>query len=89
MAAILSTPLSGANTDRRTSTAEFKIGTVALGTDGTAWTYCVNTSGAAIATGARTLSTAFALTSTAGNHTADTAFLNGEYGWVKRTTSPF
>jgi hypothetical protein len=85
-----SQPIAGANFNRRTDVPEFKLGTVALGTDGTVYTYAVNTSGATIATGARTLSAStFALTSTAGNHTADTAFLNGEYGWVKRTTSPF
>ena len=31
---------------------------------------------------------AFALTDTAGSYTADVAFASGEYGWVRKTTSP-
>lgn len=82
-----SSGIAGANFDRRTTDIELKLGTVALGNDGTAYTYC-RASGA-VATGVRTLSTAFSLTTAAGSHTADTAFADGEYGWVRRTTSPF
>jgi hypothetical protein len=80
--------LIGANVDRRTESAEFKLGTAFIGADQQVWTYC-QASGSAVATGARTLNAStFLLTSAAGSHTADTAFAQNEYGWVRRTTSP-
>lgn len=78
--------LAGANSDRRTTTAEFKLGTPALDTDNRTWVYVKASE--AVATGTCTVSGAFALTDAAGTYTADTAFASGDYGWVRKTTSP-
>lgn len=86
MGVALSTPLIGANTDRRTTTQEFKLGTSALGTDGNTYIYG---KASEVVTGTCTYTAATsAITDIAGNHTADTAFAANEYGWVRRTTSP-
>lgn len=87
MGVALSTPLIGANTDRRTTTQEFKLGTVALGTDGSSYTY-VKASAAVAAAAVVVLTVpAFTIATGAGTHTADTAFAINEYGWARRTTS--
>ena len=78
--------LAGANDARRTTTAEFKLGTPALDTDNRTWVYVKASE--AVATGTCTVSGTFGLTDIAGNYTADTAFAAGEYGWVRKTTSP-
>ena len=78
--------LAGASEARRTTNAEFKIGTPALDTDNRTWVY-VKASGA-VATGTCTVSGAFVVTDAAGTYTADTAFADGEYGWVRKTPSP-
>jgi hypothetical protein len=78
----------GVNTARRTTEAEFKVGTVVIGDDANAWTY--GKASETVATGTCTLNgSTFAITDAAGNHTADTAFAANEYGWVRRTTTPF
>lgn len=79
-------PLVGVNFARRTSNKEFKLGTPQLDDDNRTWIYVQASE--AVATGTCTVSGAFALTDVAGNHTADTAFVSGEYGWVRKTTSP-
>lgn len=79
------TNLVGANSDRRTPNAEFKLGTPALGVDNFTYVYC---QASEAVTGTCTLSASFTLTEAAGNYTADTAFSSGDYGWVRKTTSP-
>lgn len=78
-------PLVGANFARRTQTKEFNLGTPTLDNINQTWVYCH--AAAAVATGTCTL-TGFELTDAAGNYTADTAFAAGDYGWVRKTTSP-
>ena len=79
-------PMVGAAAARRTATREFKLGTVQLDDSNQTWVYVQASE--AVATGTCTVSGAFALTDAAGNYTADTAFASGEYGWVRKTTSP-
>ncbi|WP_448206488.1 hypothetical protein [Azospirillum sp. sgz302134] len=88
MATILSTPLAAANTDRRTPVAEFTPGVPATGVNNTTWVY-VGPAANAIGDGATcTVTGAFAVNNTAGSYTADKGFAAGEYGWVRKTTSP-
>ena len=79
-------PMVGATAARRTTTREFKLGTAQLDDLNQTWVYV--RASEAVATGTCTISGAFALTDAAGNYTADTAFASGEYGWVRKTTSP-
>ena len=79
-------PLAGTNFDRRTDTQEFTLGTPQLDDANRTWVYVRASEN--VATGTCTVSGTFALTDAAGNHTADVAFVSGEYGWVRRTTSP-
>lgn len=74
----------GANFARRTTTAEHDLGDTAVGNNNTVWIY-VQASGA-VATGTCTVNTTtFLVTDAAGAHTADVAFADGEYGWVRQT----
>jgi hypothetical protein len=84
MAAVI--PLAGVNFARRTTTKEYNLGTPQLDDSNRTWVYVQASE--TVATGTCTVSGAFALTDTAGSHTADTAFASGEYGWVRKTTSP-
>ena len=79
-------PMVGAAAARRTTDREFKLGTAQLDDSNQTWVYVQASE--AVATGTCTVSAAFALTDAAGNYTADTAFASGEYGWVRKTTSP-
>ena len=79
-------PLAGANFARRTTTKEFKLGTPQLDDDNRTWVYVQASE--AVATGTCTVSGAFALTDAAGSYTADVVFASGEYGWVRKTTTP-
>ena len=79
-------PLAGVNFARRTTTKEFKLGTPQLDDSNQTWVYVQASE--AVATGTCTVSGAFALTDLAGNYTADVAFASGEYGWVRKTTTP-
>lgn len=79
-------PMVGAAAARRTPNREFKLGTAQLDDSNQTWVYVQASE--AVATGTCTVSGAFALTDAAGNYTADTAFAAGEYGWVRKTTSP-
>lgn len=88
MGAILTTPLIGANTDRRTQTPEFAVGTSAM-TAGNKTCVYVGPAANAIADAATcTVTGAFAVNNTAGTYTADKAFAAGDYGWVTKTASP-
>jgi hypothetical protein len=78
--------LVGANPSRRTASREFLPGTAVLDDKNQTWVYAQASE--AVATGTCTLSGTFTLTDAAGNYTADTAFVSGEYGWVRKTTTP-
>ena len=84
MAAVI--PMAGANFARRTTTKEYTLGTPQLDDSNRTWVYVQASEN--VATGTCTVSAAFALTDAAGNYTADTSFVSGEYGWVRKTTSP-
>lgn len=74
----------GVNFNRRTTTREYQLGTVQKGTLNTIWIYVLAAEN--VATGTCTVNTStFALTDTGGLYTADTAFVSGEYGWVRKT----
>lgn len=79
--------LAGGNTDRRTTEAEFKLGTPSLADDNTTWVY-VQAAAAVAAAAVVILATDFTITTGAGDYTAETAFEDGEYGWVQQTASP-
>ena len=79
-------PMVGPQASRRTSNREFTLGTAQIDDSNRTWVYVQASE--AVATGTCTVSAAFALTDAAGNYTADTAFAAGEYGWVRKTTSP-
>tara|TARA_R110002126_G_C10414127_1_gene496862 strand:+ start:568 stop:837 length:270 start_codon:yes stop_codon:yes gene_type:complete len=71
---------------QRDTAAVMTLGTPQIGALNDTWVYVQASE--AVATGTCTVSAAFALTDTAGSYTADTAFASGEYGWVRKTTSP-
>lgn len=71
---------------QRDTAAVMTLGTPQIGALNDTWVYVQASE--AVATGTCTVSAAFALTDTAGTYTADTAFASGEYGWVRKTTSP-
>ena len=84
MAAVI--PMAGVNFARRTTTKEYTLGTPQLDDSNRTWVYVQASE--TVATGTCTVSGAFALTDAAGSYTADVAFASGEYGWVRKTTSP-
>jgi hypothetical protein len=71
---------------QRDTAAVMTLGTPQIGALNDTWVYVQASE--AVATGTCTVSAAFALTDTAGTYTADTAFASGDYGWVRKTTSP-
>ena len=71
---------------QRDTAAVMTLGTPQIGALNDTWVYVQASE--AVATGTCTVSAAFAITDTAGTYTADTAFASGEYGWVRKTTSP-
>lgn len=79
-------PMIGANPSRRTTAKEFALGTSQLDDSNRTWVYV--RASEVVATGTCTVSAVFALTDAAGDYTADVAFASGEYGWVRKTTSP-
>lgn len=81
-------PLVGANPSRRTSSPEFKVGTTQLDDANRTWVYVGPSANTISAAATCTVTGAFAVNNTAGSYTADTAFATGDYGWVRKTTSP-
>ena len=81
-------PLVGAQASRRTSTPEFKVGTTQLDDSNRTFVYVGPAANAINAAATCTVTGAFAVNNTAGTYTADAAFATGEYGWVRKTTSP-
>jgi hypothetical protein len=84
----LTVPLVGANTSRRTPTREFTVGTATIDDANRTWVYVGPAANTIAAAATCTVTGAFAVNNTAGNYTADAAFATGEYGWVRKTTSP-
>lgn len=76
----------GANYARRSTSPDFALGQSSLGTDNRTWVYVQASE--TVATGTCTVDANFALTDAAGDYTADVAFASGEYGWVRKTTTP-
>lgn len=85
---IITTPIAGANTARRTSLAEFTVGTPVLARGNQTFVYVGPATNAITATATCTVTAAFVVNNTVGSYTADDAFATGEYGWVRKTASP-
>jgi hypothetical protein len=81
-------PMIGANPSRRTTSAEFKVGTSNLDDSNRTWVYVGPATNAIAAAATCTVTAAFAVNNTAGSYTADAAFAAGEYGWVRKTATP-
>ena len=81
-------PMLGAQANRRTLTPEFKVGTTNLDDSNRTFVYVGPAANAINAAATCTVTGAFAVNNTAGSYTADAAFATGEYGWVRKTTSP-
>lgn len=79
-------PMAGANVLRRSLNKELTLGTAQIDDNNRTWVYVQASE--AVAIGTCTVSAAFLLTDAAGTYTADVAFISGEYGWVRKTTSP-
>ena len=73
----------GVNIDVPSATQTHALLTVEHGNGNTIWVY-VQANGA-VATGTCTVDSAGQLTDAAGNHTADVAFADNEFGWVRQT----
>lgn len=84
----IATSLVGANTDRRTTTPEFAVGTPIMAGANRTYVYVGPAANAITAAAACTVNGNFTVNNTAGTYTADTAFATGDYGWVRKTTSP-
>lgn len=82
------TGLVGANTDRRTQAKEFALGTPLIGNDNNSYVY-VQASAAIGAATVCVVTGAFAASAGAGNYTTGAAFAINDYGWVRKTASPF
>lgn len=78
------TPIVGSEIDARSSTALFALGTTVWGTDGDIFVYG-QANGAVSSTCTLNEST-FQITDAAGDYTADVAFADDEYGFIRRTT---
>lgn len=76
--------LAGVDLDARTTDAVFELGTTVLGDENSVYVY-VQANGS-VATGTCTVTTStWQLTDAAGNFTADVAFADNEYGFVRQT----
>ena len=71
---------------QRDTAAVMTLGTPQIGALNDTWVYVL--ASGTVATGTCTVDSAFTVTDTAGSYTADTAFASGDYGWVRKTTSP-
>ncbi len=76
--------LAGVSLNHRKVDPDFALGTTTTGDENSLWVYAQ--ANGAVATGTCTLATGtWQLTDAAGQFTADTAFLDNEYGWVRMT----
>lgn len=80
-------PLIGAGFARRTTDADFVVGTATVGDDNKTYVYVKATEAVS---GTCSVDSSFNVTDAAGSYTvaASTNFASGEYGWVYKTTSP-
>jgi hypothetical protein len=89
---VLSTPLAGANTARRTAAKEFTPGTVAFDNQNRNWVYVGPATTVLASAAAATVTGTFGVNNTAGLYTNETdagaGFAIGEYGWVRKTATP-
>ena len=81
-------PMAGASLTRRTITPDFTVGTPQLDNLNRTHVYVGPATNAIAAAAACTVTAAFVVNATAGLYTADTAFAAGDYGFVRKTTSP-
>ena len=77
----------GVDYAKRTTTPDFTVGTPDFDNANRSWVY-VKAGGAIAAAATAIVDGSFGATSGAGSYTADAAFASGEYGWVRKTTSP-
>lgn len=77
----------GAGPTRRTTTKEHAIGTVANGDDGTSWIYQGPSGVVVAANGVHTITAGAAAAGT--GYTAETALAVGDYGFTRKTVSPY
>lgn len=82
------TPLAGSNTARRTTLAEYAVGTPMLARGNQTFVYVGPATNVIAAAATCTVTGAFVVNNTAGTYTADDAFATNEYGWVRKTASP-
>lgn len=82
------TPVIGVQFNKRPTVPEHKVGMPVLSDQNETWVYVGPAANAISAAATCTVTGAFAVNNTAGNYTADTAFATGEYGWVRKTTTP-
>ena len=81
-------PLAGHQANLRTTTPLQKVGSSQLDDSNRTFVYVGPAANAISAAATCTVTGAFAVNNTAGNYTADAAFATGEYGWVRKTTTP-
>lgn len=77
---------TGVNYSRRTALPDFTVGTPDFDDANRSYVYVL--ASGAVPAGVCTVTGGFGVNSSAGSYTADTAFASGEFGWVRKTTSP-
>lgn len=75
----------GLDLEKRTTTAEFKLGSTVRADSSKVYIYVGPSTNAISAAATATVTGAFVVNNTAGNYTADTAFATGEYGFIRKT----
>jgi hypothetical protein len=78
----------GKTYSKRTLNAEFKLGTPSLSDQNDTFVYVQAPALIAAAATCTVSQATFIAASGAGTYTADTAFAAGEFGWVRKTTTP-
>lgn len=81
-------PIIGIDYELRTTEPDFALGTPSIGNKSDTWVYVRASGTVAVGTCTVSGSGGFIVTDAAGNYTADTAFADAEYGWVRLTDSP-
>lgn len=86
----LAVPIVGARLSRRTTFREHILGTPVTDTTNTTWVYVIADVVVGSGVNVATVDGSFHVTSASGGgySAAGTAFAAGEYGWVKKATSP-
>jgi hypothetical protein len=78
----------GVSYSKRDTVPTFAVGTSDFDDANRSWVYVGPAANAISAAATCTVTGPFAVNATAGNYTADVAFATGEYGWVRKTTTP-